>query len=82
MEWASRVAPKAIRRLLEVCGDREPRGLMLDMVRLAASVDEMALELSRALRRIEQLEEKLQARQALIKHLDHEIESLRNRGKK
>jgi chromosome segregation ATPase len=78
-EWAVKMAPKAIKRLLELCAGREPRGLMRDVIKLVASLEAFDADLQEARARIDELEAKLEDRIGVQKMLDEEIDNLRER---
>lgn len=76
-DWATRIAPKAIKKLLAVCKEREPRGLLLDVIKLVASFEELDEARLDAVEHVEMLEEKLEDRIELEKMLNDEIDGLR-----
>lgn len=81
-EWAARVAAKAIKRLLSFCGGKEPRGLLRDVIKLVASIEELDEARREAVERAEALEAKLEDQVELRKMLDEEIDNLREQVKK
>jgi len=81
-DWAVRVAAKAIKRLLEFCEGKEPRGLLRDVIKLVASIEEIEEARRDAVERVEALEVSLEDRIEVEKMLNEEIDALREKVKK